>query len=134
MKDDILLKNKKYGNLLESLSTRTANVRNFLTLIARNLELDLVPIQDIYGPTAWDPYLSGLVISEETRPGAVAVAKLRKEKGLDTFDLLVIDVIGENTGKLEETRIAEDKMSSTKIRERLAQQGKSGTSSGFKGQ
>jgi pantetheine-phosphate adenylyltransferase len=123
MKDDMLLKNKKYAHLLESISVRTSNVRAFLTLIARNLVLDLVPIQDVYGPTAWDPTLSGLVISEETRPGAASIAKLRSERGLRPLDLFVIDVIGETKGKLEEARIAEDKMSSTKIRERLAQQG-----------
>ena len=128
MKDEMLLKNKKYAHLLESLSVRTRNVRDFLTLIARNLELDLVPIQDVYGPTAWDPTVSGLVISEETRAGAAAITKLRRERGLNPLDLFIIDVIGETTGKLEEGRIAEDKMSSTKIRERLAEQGESSSS------
>lgn len=97
-------------------------MRKFLTLIARHLEYELVPIQDVYGPTAYDPEISGLVISEETRSGADSIAELRKEKGLQELDVFVIDVIGENVGKVGMERMAEDKMSSTKIRERLARQ------------
>jgi len=95
-------------------------VRKFLTLIARNLELELVPIQDVYGPTAYDPEISGLVISEETRAGAQSIAELRKEKGLQALDVFVIDVIGDAGGKVTVDKMAEEKMSSTKIRERLA--------------
>ena len=90
-------------------------------LIARNLELELVPIQDVYGPTAYDPEISGLVISEETRAGAWSIAELRKEKGLQTLDVFVIDVIGDVGGKVGVEKMAEEKMSSTKIRERLVQ-------------
>ena len=96
-------------------------MRKFLTLIARNLELELVPIQDVYGPTAYDPEISGLVISEETRAGAQSIAELRKEKGLQTLDVFVIDVIGDAGGKVRVEKMAEEKMSSTKIRERLVQ-------------
>jgi pantetheine-phosphate adenylyltransferase len=99
-------------------------VRKFLTLIARNLELDLVPIQDVYGPTAYDPEISGLVISEETRAGAQSIAELRKEKGLQMLDVFVIDVIGDAGGTVGVAKMAEEKMSSTKIRERLARNSK----------
>ena len=99
-------------------------MRKFLTLIARNLELDLVPIQDVYGPTAYDPEISGLVISEETRAGAQSIAELRKEKGLQMLDVFVIDVIGDAGGTVGVEKMAEEKMSSTKIRERLARNSK----------
>src|SRR5947207_7464724 len=85
--DDALLKNKKFSEMLESISVRTDNVRKFLRLIARHLELELVPIQDVYGPTAYDPEISALVISEETRAGAKSIAELRKEKGLQELDV-----------------------------------------------
>jgi len=117
--DDALLKNKKFPHLLESISFRTQTVRAFLTLISRHLELDLVPIRDVYGPTAYDPEISALVISEETRAGAESIAKLRREKGLQPLEVFIIDVIGDREGKLAMDKIAEAKMSSTKIRERL---------------
>jgi pantetheine-phosphate adenylyltransferase len=106
--------------MLESISLRTENVRKFLTLIARNLELELVPIHDVYGPTAYDPEISGLVISEETRSGANSIVELRKEKGLQELDVFVIDVIGDKVKKVTMETMAEEKMSSTKIRQRLA--------------
>ena len=120
MTDDELLKNKKYADLLESISLRTQNVRNFLNLIARNLEHDLSPMHDVYGPTAYDPDVSALVISEETWAGAVSIADLRRKKGLQELEVFVIDVIGEQVGKVGMERMAEEKMSSTKIRERLS--------------
>lgn len=118
--DDTLLKNKKFAHLLESISFRTQTVRTFLTLISRHLELGLVPIHDVYGPTAYDPEISALVISEETRAGAESIAKLRMEKGLQPLEVFVIDVIGDSEANLAMEKIAESKMSSTKIRERLA--------------
>jgi pantetheine-phosphate adenylyltransferase len=119
--DDPLLKNKKYAERLEPISIRIENVRKFLTLIARNLELELVPIRDVYGPTAYDSEISGLVISEETRAGANSVAELRRNKGLQALDVFVIDVIGNGgDGKIAMGKIAK-KMSSTKIRQRLTQ-------------
>lgn len=77
-----------------------------------------MPINDVYGPTAHDPDISALVISEETQAGASAIASLRKEKGLQPLEVFVIDVIGDKPGKLKD--MAVEKMSSTKIRERLA--------------
>jgi len=104
--------------VLEPISQRIENVRRFLRLIARNLELDLVPISDVYGPTAHDLDISALVISEETKAGASSIATLRSERGLQPLQLFVIDVIGDKPGKLKD--MAAEKMSSTKIRERLS--------------
>ena len=126
-KDDALLKNKKYAQFLESISLRIENVRKFLTLIARNLELELIPIQDVYGPTAYDPEISALVISEETKAGADSIATLRKERNLPSLEIYIIDVIGSNPGKLQDKDIAELKLSSTKIRENLAKQNSRGS-------
>ena len=77
----------------------------------------MVPISDVYGPTAYDPEISALVISEETKAGAKAIESLRKEKGLRGLQVFVIDVVGESPGKLRD--MAVEKMSSTKIRERI---------------
>ena len=80
----------------------------------------MVPISDVYGPTAYDPEISALVISEETMAGAEAIEALRREKGLRGLEVFVIDVIGERPGKLSD--IAVEKMSSTKIRERIVKE------------
>jgi phosphopantetheine adenylyltransferase len=61
------------------------------------------------------------VISEETRSGAKSIAELRKERGLPELDVYIIDVIGEQGRKVGIEKMAEEKMSSTKIRQQLSQ-------------
>ena len=45
-------------------------MRAFLALVCPHLQHDTPPLQDVYGPTATDPDVQGLLVSEETRPGA----------------------------------------------------------------
>lgn len=70
--DDALLKNKANKRVLEHLPVRTERVRAFLTLFKQRIHYDIVPINDVYGPTAWDPNIQALVVSKETLPGAAA--------------------------------------------------------------
>jgi hypothetical protein len=68
--DDSLLTNKKHRSVLESLQTRISKTLAFLQLFKTGIEYDLVPISDVYGPTAWDPDVQALVVSKETLSGA----------------------------------------------------------------
>ncbi len=70
--DDALLVNKSGKQVLEHLPERSERVRAFLTLFKPSLIFDIVPINDVYGPTAWDPNIQALVVSKETLPGAAA--------------------------------------------------------------
>lgn len=49
-------------------------MRAFLTAFRPALVYDIVPINDVYGPTGWDPNIQGLVVSKETASGAAASA------------------------------------------------------------
>lgn len=51
---------------------RSARTRAFLELFKPGLQYDVVPIADVYGPTAWDPAVDALVVSKETLPGAAS--------------------------------------------------------------
>ena len=51
---------------------RTERTRAFLELFKPGLEYDIVPISDVYGPTAWDATIDALVVSKETLPGAAS--------------------------------------------------------------
>jgi len=53
-------------------------VRNFLTLFKPEIVTDIVPINDVYGPTGWDPDIQALVVSKETLSGADA-SKLNQQ-------------------------------------------------------
>lgn len=84
--------------------------------------------QDVYGPTAWDPEVQAIVVSEETRAGGQAgislllefwsdadaptVNELRRGKGLSELDIYVIPLVSATQG-VDPT---DAKMGSTEIR------------------
>lgn len=70
--DDTLLQKKANKEVLQSISERMSTTRSFLQLFRPEVQYDLVPITDVYGPTGWDPNIQALVVSKETIPGAEA--------------------------------------------------------------
>jgi len=70
--DDPLLVKKAYREVLESIDVRISAVRGFLELFKRGVQYDIVPIADVYGPTASDPNIQALIVSKETVSGANA--------------------------------------------------------------
>lgn len=68
--DDKLLQKKANRHVLEPLGLRTERVRRFLEFFKPGLVYDVVPIDDVYGPTAVDPNIQALVVSKETLSGA----------------------------------------------------------------
>ncbi|KAK1223947.1 hypothetical protein PQX77_013168 [Marasmius sp. AFHP31] len=122
-----LLVRKTHASLIESLDIRIENVRRFLKRFAPHLEVyDIVPIEDVYGPTAWDTEVEALVVSKETLRGADEIAKLRASKSLSQLDTLVIDVISSTSPDLDDSDqewLRNAKMSSTAIREWISRNG-----------
>ena len=70
--DDTLLTKKSNKEVLEDLPTRISKVTEFLALFRPGLQYEVVPIQDVYGPTAYDPDIQALVVSKETMGGAAS--------------------------------------------------------------
>jgi hypothetical protein len=58
--------------VLESLPERVQGVHRFMELFKPGLVYDIVPIHDVYGPTATDPNIQALVVSKETASGGKA--------------------------------------------------------------
>lgn len=146
---DALLKNKVHKEVLEPLDHRMDVVRDFLNIFKPSITHDIVPIEDVYGPTGWDPDIQGLVVSKETLSGAGSSASLipsmtcmqshssgmssdflveeyRKEKGFPSLRLFVIDVISSSSESIDDsdmTVMKNTKMSSTFIREWVVTRG-----------
>ncbi|KAG9119886.1 hypothetical protein FRC07_004866 [Ceratobasidium sp. 392] len=121
--NDSLLAKKANKQYIQSISSRTAHVCSFVKLFKPSIVCEAVPIQDVYGPTAWDPNIQALVVSRETLNGASSIAQIRSEKSLPPLDLFVIDVISSSSVMLPDHDTAllrQDKLSSTHIREWLA--------------
>lgn len=107
---DLLLK-KKYKEYLESFESRCQNVQKFLALLKPMLQVEIVPIKDVCGPTGTVPEIECLVVSRETVSGGEFVNKTRVEKGLSKLAISVVNVLGGN-----EDDGWKEKLSSTELR------------------
>lgn len=87
---DSMLLHKKFQPQMESWTARLHSVIDFLSLIHPGLEVDLVPLHDMYGPSGDRDYLTCLVVSEETVAGGPMVNLKRKENGLRALDIIVV--------------------------------------------
>lgn len=87
--DDALLRKKAHREVLENVALRTARTRAFLERFKPGLHYDIVPISDVYGPTAWDPDVQALIVSKETLSGAASSGcpVLLSHHGLMSFAL-----------------------------------------------
>ncbi|KAG8862021.1 hypothetical protein FRB96_002464 [Tulasnella sp. 330] len=123
--DDKLLVNKSNHEVLEPLSYRMEQVRRFMTSFKPSLEYEIVPIEDVYGPTGWDPDIQALVVSKETQTGADSISDRRMEKSLSPLEVFVIEVISPSASVMtldDAKQLKEAKMSSTFIRQWIVDQ------------
>ena len=74
--DDSLLGKKLWKEVLEPLPVRTDRTRAFLELFKSGIEHFLTPLNDVYGPTGWDPNVQAIVVSKETLSGAESSTQL----------------------------------------------------------
>ena len=70
--DDALLQKKANKDVMQSIDVRMAVAKAFLQLFRPQVQYEMVPITDVYGPTGWEPNIQALVVSKETLPGAEA--------------------------------------------------------------
>lgn len=137
------MQKKANKDVIEPFSVRIEKVRTFLQFFKPGLEYDIVSINDVYGPTGWDPDIQALVTSQETLDGAklgvpffsqnvlrlpdihFPVAAHRASHSLPPLQLFVIDVISSTSSYLEngDTEwLKQNKLSSTYIREWIVAQ------------
>ncbi|KAF9014089.1 Nucleotidylyl transferase [Cyathus striatus] len=127
MTDDALLQNKSNKHVLEKLPVRTARVRGFLEFFKPGITYDIVPINDVYGPTGWDPNIQALVVSKETLSGAAAIAEHRAKNSLPPLQTFIIDVISSTDANLDHEDaewLKSAKLSSTFIRQWIVDRAK----------
>ena len=80
--DGLLLVDKILAELIEPVEHRIVNVRTFLTDVKPTLQMDVVAINDVFGPTGYDPDIDCIVVSQETSKGGEVVNAERQKKVL----------------------------------------------------
>ncbi|GMF44646.1 unnamed protein product [Phytophthora fragariaefolia] len=79
---DSMLKKKSHAGLVEPLARRMDAVRAYLTFLNPQLIVDIVTIEDPFGPAIVIPEPAAMVVSTETLPGAAKINSIRMERGL----------------------------------------------------
>ncbi|XP_012273059.1 bifunctional coenzyme A synthase [Orussus abietinus] len=113
--DENMISGKILWELIEPCSKRISVVKDFLEDVDPTLKYDVVPINDIYGPTKDDPTFEMIVVSEETKRGGDKVNELRQQKGLSKLDVHVVELVKDQLCQEHE----EAKISSSNHRMRL---------------
>jgi len=83
------LKAKAKADQISRFEERSKAVKDFMQLVKPSLLLDMVELQDPYGPTITDPNVDALMVSSETTAGAFKINDIRKSKGMTALALLV---------------------------------------------
>ncbi len=105
-----LLKNKKAASKLENYETRKRNLEDFIKTIADINRIQIIELNDIYGPPINEPDYDGIVVSQETYKVAVKINEIRESNGFKPLIIIVISIIKDENNQ---------KISSTSIREKL---------------
>ncbi|XP_069683346.1 bifunctional coenzyme A synthase isoform X1 [Periplaneta americana] len=116
--DTAMLKSKLLWELIEPISMRMWSVEEFLQDVDPDLQYDIVPIYDAYGPTKEDPDLQLIVVSAETLRGGLKVNEVRQHNQLSTLDIHSVDLL-EALPEQKQDEEEEDKISSSNRRMRL---------------
>ena len=102
--------------LIEPVETRMRNVKEFLKDIKPSLKYEIIAIDDIYGPTKYDPNFEAIVVSDETVKGAQIINCYRQEHNLCSLEIVNIGVMSNNNNNNSSSCGQEKKISSRDCR------------------
>lgn len=105
---DSMLTKKSHAELLQPLAQRKRAVREYLLFLNPQLTVDIVTIEDPFGPAIVIPEPAAMVVSTETLAGGAKINSIREERGLPKLHLFACRRTDSST------------LSSTHIREQLA--------------
>ncbi|MFC1454543.1 pantetheine-phosphate adenylyltransferase [Candidatus Undinarchaeota archaeon] len=96
---------KEPGNL-EKLKARKANLLDYLESTAMIEDIEVVEIDDAYGPGAYATDLSKIFCTKNTKKTAESLNTKRIEKSLNPLEVVEIDLVLSSDGKpVSSTRI-----------------------------
>jgi len=106
-----LLKNKIYASKIEEYEIRERNIKNFVCSFTDLKRVEIIELNEPYGPPINEPEYEGLIVSQETYPVALKMNEIREEKGFNPMIIIVIPILKDRNKK---------RISSTSIRENLS--------------
>lgn len=88
---------------IDSCKERMANLKSFFN---DKSNFSVTPLNDPYGTTVFDEEFDAIVVSEETKPTAIEINEIRKNKRMLPLDIIVVHfVLAEDGVPISSTRI-----------------------------
>ena len=103
---DEMLKREPKPHIVADYEERKKELTDFLKKKGVLKRIQIIPLNDSYGPTLSDGGIEALVVSLETAKRAEEINKLREDRGLKPLKVIVINMIlAEDTVPISTTRI-----------------------------
>jgi len=90
---ETLHQNKKFSSKIEDFKTRKAHIEEYISSIADPNRVEIVPLNDPYGPPINEPNYEAIIVSEESYNGALKINQMRIKKGFNPLIIIVIPMI-----------------------------------------
>jgi pantetheine-phosphate adenylyltransferase len=96
----------KKPHKIDCYEKRRKDLKRFLAERGLEKRAEIVPLSDPFGPTIESDEIEGIIVSEETEPGALEINRLRVEEGRRPLLIVVFKMILAEDGKpISSTRI-----------------------------
>lgn len=103
---DAFVESMRKGHEIQPYEERVEEIWRLLREKGLEERAFLVPLDDPYGPSVKNRRIRGIVVSEETKPKADEINKIRKSKGMRPLIVFQIDIVlAENGRPISSTRI-----------------------------
>ncbi len=94
------LLDKNFSNSIEPYQKRLKSLSTYVEQRHESTQIELLPINDIYGPTLIDANLDVIFVTEETKKNAIKINKERVQKGWKTLKIVEITYVKSTDGKI----------------------------------
>jgi pantetheine-phosphate adenylyltransferase len=83
----------EFGGLKGDIDSCDERMKNLKLFFKDMSNFIIVPLEDPYGTTIYDGSFDAIVVSEETEPTAVEINEIRKSKGMNPLDIVVVSFV-----------------------------------------
>ena len=102
---------------IRSYSKRKHRLEDWLKSQGVEQRVEIVPLNDDWGPAALGKEFEGIIVSQETEDMALALNQVREEKGVDKLKILVVPIVKTNDGhRISSSRIRNGEINSKGLR------------------
>ena len=102
---------------IKSYSKRKHRLEDWLKSQGVEQRVEIVPLNDDWGPAALGKEFEGIIVSQETEDMALALNQVREEKGVDKLKILVVPMVKAYDGhRISSSRIRNGEINSKGLR------------------